>query len=276
MIIRCAAILHSDHAVFAIFIRPAGHKHTLRLLCIFRQGFPGNEIEIVQIAFKASDAAQFEHLFQRIRRDMPLGRSKKTAFLLFHLCKDAIVHGGIRRQIELFKHIGITFRVCLQHFRRVIQHDMINLMADNEQDFLQCEFAQQQRIGAEDRREMSQQDAGNAFASEIHFIGQVHEEIAVIAVSLRNEEQLHQLQHLNAVAPHLIKESRSSVSILDGGDIYFYAIQQLRNIAVHAYTPITYFFIPNMPLTIPFAANPINASPTPLERRGEELRLLFP
>ena len=130
------------------------------------------------------------------RRDMPLGRRKIAAFLLFHLRKNAVIHRSVCRQIELLKHIRIPLRVCFQHFRRMIQHNVINLMTDNEQDFLQRKFAQQQRIGAEHRREMSQQDAGNAFASEIHFIGQVHEEIAVIAVALRNQEQLHQLQHL--------------------------------------------------------------------------------
>ena len=122
---------------------------------------------------------------------------------------------------------------------------------------------------------MSQQDAGNAFASEIHFIGQVHEEIAVIAVPLRNEKQLHQLQHLHAVAPHFGKELRCSVAVLNSGDIHFDAIQKLRNIAVHTDTPISYFFIPNMPRTIPLAARPIIASTTLPERRERPDPLLL-
>ena len=61
MIVRRPAILHSDHIVFTLFIRTAEVKHPLRLLRVFWQRLPLNELEIVQITFKASDAPQFEH-----------------------------------------------------------------------------------------------------------------------------------------------------------------------------------------------------------------------
>ena len=134
-----------------------------------------------------------------------------------------------------------ALRIGLEHFSRVIEHDMVNFVADDEQDFPQAELAQKQRVSVEHRRKTPQQDARNAAAGEIHLIGQVHQKIAIIAVSPGDQKQLHQLQHLHAVASHLGKELRCSVAVLNSGDIHFDAIQKLRNVAIHAASPCVTF-----------------------------------
>ena len=111
---------------------------------------------------------------------------------------------------------------------------MVDLMADDEKDFLQREFAQEQRVGMKHRRKPIQQNARDAAAGELYVIGQIHQKIAVIAVPLGNEEQLHQLQHMDAIGFDFIQYRSAALALLDGGNIQFHIRQQLDDIRLHS------------------------------------------
>ena len=165
---------------------------------------------------------------------MSFRRGKKAAMLVHDFLENAVVDGGVRRQIKALEGIRIAFGIGFDHLRRVIEHNVVDLMADDEQDFLQREFAQEQRVCMKHRRKPIQQNARDASAGEIHVIGQIHQKIAVIAVPLGNEKQLHQLQHIDAIGFDFIQYRSAALALLDGGNIQFHIRQQLDDIRLHS------------------------------------------
>ena len=66
---------------------------------------------------------------------MSFRRGKKAAVFILHFLEKSVVDGSVRRQIKVLENVRVAFGIGLEHLRRMIEHDMVDLMADDKQDF---------------------------------------------------------------------------------------------------------------------------------------------
>ena len=146
---------------------------------------------------------------------------------------DSVVDRRVGGQVKLIKDVRFPVRICFYHFRRVVEQNMVDLMADDIDNLLQRKPAEQQRVGLKHRREAVQLNSGDYTGEKVHLELHIDEKVAIIAVPLRDQEELEQLHELQKIRPHLVQQSLPAISALYGCDTRFDPLQQSGNIIRH-------------------------------------------
>ncbi len=94
------------------------------------------QLEVIRIAFHVYYISDPEHFRKRVGGNKPLGRGHEAPFLRHDLVVEPIVCGSVRSEVEQPECLLVLLGVCLYHFCRMVQENMVDLVADYVNDLL--------------------------------------------------------------------------------------------------------------------------------------------
>ena len=106
--------------------------HSFRLILpVFIRNFPvPDQVKVIAVVFRPFHFIQIEDFRQHIRGNPALRFPHVLTVPSFDLVIDPVIDRGIRRIIEFQHQVGIILPQP-EHFRRMIEHDMVDFMTDD-------------------------------------------------------------------------------------------------------------------------------------------------